>query len=107
LTTDGFSLGSREEIAEEQQDELVVEVDGDALASYFDGGEDDCKDDHCKYGHNDDDDYSITNYTTSQYNIDERINHFMGRVPISANIALLSGQPIWSKPLPLSGVCSQ
>ncbi len=41
LTTDGFSPGSFEGIAEVQQDEPVGEEDGNALASYVYGGDDD------------------------------------------------------------------
>ncbi len=69
LTTDGFSpRESGEGITDEQQQ------DGDSMARYF-GGED----------REDEDEYAITDYIASQYDINERISHFMGCVPIFLN----------------------
>ncbi len=69
LTTDGFSPGeSGKGITDEQQQ------DGDSETRYF-GGEDG----------EDEDEYAITDYTASQYDINMRVSHFMGCVPISLN----------------------
>ncbi len=69
MPTDGFSQGeSGEGITDEQQE------DGDSVARYFGGEEGE-----------DEDEYAITDYTASQYDINKHVSHFMGRVLISLN----------------------
>jgi hypothetical protein len=69
LTTDGFSPGETGEGMTDEQKE-----DGDSVARYF-----------CGEDGEDEDEYAITDYTASQYDINKDMSHFMGHVPISLN----------------------
>jgi len=88
LTNDGVGEGTLAETAATQRSEDVKDGDADALAlaRYFEGDE---GGDEGGGGNEEDfpdgggDDYCITDYTAGQYDIHERVKHFMAAVPIS------------------------